>query len=99
MPLGFSPPLVDCSRPVTRGTDPEGPPDFDFNGSVGVSDLLAEGGINQFVNSQQPFARATPWILAMPVGRADIGMLYLVRSVASVGGAVPADERSSTLLR
>ncbi len=56
-------------------------------------DLLAEGGINQFVNSQQPFARATPWILAIPVGRADIGMLCLVRS------AVPADERSSTSLR
>jgi len=36
-------------------------------------DLLAEGGINQFVNAQQPCARATPLILAMPLGRADIG--------------------------
>ena len=58
------------------------------DGSIGTSNFPSEGGIDQFVNSQQPFARATPWILAMPVGRADIGMLYLVRS------AVPADERS-----
>ena len=72
---------------------------LDGNGSVGASDLLAEGGINEFVNSQQTFARATPWILAMLVGRADIGMLYLVRSVGSVGGALLANKRSSTLLR
>ena len=69
------------------------------HGSVGASDLLTEGGISQFVDSQQPFAWATPRILAMPVVRSDMGILYLVRNVASVGGAVPADERSSTLLR
>ncbi len=72
---------------------------FDGTGSVGGTDLRAAGGISQFVNSQQPFACVTARILAMPVGRADIGMLYLVRNVGSLGRAVPADERSSTLLR
>ena len=48
---------------------------LDGNDTVGVSDLLAADGISQFVNSQQPFAWATPRILAMPVGRADIGTL------------------------
>lgn len=72
---------------------------LDGRGSVGRPDLLAAGGIIQFVNSQQSFACATPRIHAMPVGRADIRMLYLVRNVGSVGGAVSTDERSSTLLR
>ena len=72
---------------------------LDGRGSVGGPDLLAAGGISQFVNSQQPFACAIPRILAMPVGRADIGMLYLVRNLGSVGGVAPTDERSSTLLR
>ncbi len=71
---------------------------LDGNDTVGVSDLLAADGISQFVNSQQPFACAIARSLAMPVGRADIGMLYLVRNVGSVGGAAPADECSSTLL-
>ena len=68
-------------------------------GSVGGPDLLAAGGISQFVNSQHPFAWANPRILAMPVVRSDMGILYLVRNVGSVRGSVPADERSSTLLR
>ena len=73
--------------------------EFAGNGTVGASDLLAEGGFNQFVNSRPPFVRAIPGILAMPVGRSDIGMLYLVPSVGSVGGAVRGDEPSLTLLR
>ena len=68
-------------------------------GSVGGPDLLAAGGISQFVDSQQPFACANPRILAILVVRADMGILYLVRNVGSVRSAAPTDERSSTLLR
>ena len=33
-------PVIDCSRPVARGTDPGGPPDFDGDGIVGAPDQL-----------------------------------------------------------
>ncbi len=33
-------PVVDCSRPVARGSNSGGPPDFDGDGNVGASDPL-----------------------------------------------------------